>query len=54
MKKIFSLKLANELMRKGNKVVDIEINTKNPKLKVFLFEDTDKLRNDMTSITKRA
>jgi hypothetical protein len=43
MKKIFKLWLANELVNRGLKVVKYEVNTDNPKLKVFVFEDTKEL-----------
>ncbi|MFA6708401.1 MAG: DUF5659 domain-containing protein [Fusobacterium sp.] len=52
IKKIFSLKLANELMRKGFDIVGYEINLKNPILKVFHFEATKELSEAMTEITK--
>lgn len=41
---VFSLKIANELVRRGFKIVDTGINTENPKLKVFYFEDTKAFR----------
>ena len=42
--KIFSLKLANELVDKGFVLLGTGINIKFPKYKVFYFEDTPELR----------
>lgn len=52
IKKIFSLKVANHLIKMGNEIIDYEINLQNPKFKIFIFKKTDKLINDLTEFTK--
>jgi hypothetical protein len=42
--KIFTKKLANILCKKGFILLGVEVNNKKPWLYVYLFEDTDKLR----------
>lgn len=54
LKRIFTLKLADELVKRGNEIVDYEINTKNPKLKVFIFEDNERLQKDISEINNTA
>ncbi|MGL5961605.1 MAG: DUF5659 domain-containing protein [Cetobacterium sp.] len=51
--KIFSLKLANCLVKEGFEIIDYEINTKNPRLKVFVFKDSDEFRNTITKLTSK-
>ena len=46
IKKVFSLNKALQLKTMGNFWLFTEPNYKNPKLKVFIFENTDKLNND--------
>lgn len=41
---IYSLRLANELMKHGFQIIGTNINANNPKLKVFYFENTPELR----------
>lgn len=43
-----SLDLANWLCRRGFKILKVEDNVRNPKYKVFLFEDTKKIRDKVT------
>ncbi|MGL5646900.1 MAG: DUF5659 domain-containing protein [Clostridium sp.] len=43
MKRIFKMWLANELINRGFEIVKHEVYIKNPRLKVFLFEDTEEL-----------
>lgn len=50
MYKVFTLKLANELVKRNFEIKDWEINRNQPNLKVFLFEDTIKLRNEIIKI----
>ena len=49
--KVFTKKLANALCKKGYKVVGTAINNEKPWLNVFLFEDSEKLRQDINEIT---
>lgn len=51
--RVFSLKVANGLLKKGHKVVDVEINIKNPLLKVFVFEKTEKFEQDLAVVQGR-
>lgn len=44
--------IARTLLQKGNLIIDIKPNKDNPKETVFVFQDTEKLRNDLTTITK--
>ena len=48
--KIFSKRVAIELLNKGNKILYTEDNKKYPKLKVFCFIETNKLRKDFNNI----
>lgn len=47
--KIFTKKLANLLCQQGFQVVGTEINNKKPWLYVYLFEDSDELREAVKS-----
>lgn len=49
---IQSLNMANWLCSNGHKILKVEDSTKNPSLKVFLFEDTTALRNTMKQFRK--
>lgn len=44
--------IARLLLHKGNPIIDIKPNKENPTETVFVFEDTEKLKNDLTAITK--
>lgn len=48
--KIFTLKLANKLVKMGFDIIDWEINTKKPDLKVFTFENSKELQDAITKI----
>ncbi len=45
--------IARQLLQKGNVIVDIKPNKNNKEQTVFVFEDTDKLHSDLTTITKK-
>ena len=47
---VFSLKLANKLVNKGFEILDTGVNVKNPKYRVFFFEDTEALRKAINEI----
>jgi hypothetical protein len=47
---VFSLRIANELVRRGFKIIETGINTENPKYKVFYFEDTEEFRAALNEI----
>lgn len=51
--RIYSLKLANELINKGYKLVKTEVNIKYPQYKVFLFEYTDELHKILENIKNK-
>lgn len=40
---VYSLRVANELIKRGYKLLDSAINIKYPKYKVFYFEDSAEL-----------
>lgn len=44
--------MANHLCRNGHKILKVEDSEKDPKLKVFFFEDTAILHNTMTKFRK--
>ena len=50
---IFSLKVANELVKRGFEVKDTQINIKYPEYKVFLFEESNEIRKALKEITQR-
>lgn len=50
-KKIFSLGLARELLKKGHQIKDIKIDYKYKK-QIYLFEWCEKLEKDFTEIKK--
>lgn len=43
--------IARKLLHMGNVVVDIKPNKEKLNESVFVFEDTEKLKNDLTAIT---
>lgn len=51
---VFSLRIANELVSKGFKVINTGINIKNPQYKVFFFEDTNELRAEIERLSAQA
>ncbi|MDF2883755.1 MAG: hypothetical protein K0R54_4319 [Clostridiaceae bacterium] len=53
IKKIFSKKIAMELVVKGNELLHTEQNFKYKNLSVFVFEETTKLLTDLTEITAK-
>ena len=50
IKKIFTLSKALELKKLGNDIIFTEPNYKNKKLKVFIFEYTEKFKQDWKNI----
>jgi len=44
--------IARTLLQKGNPIVDIKPNKDKPLETVFIFENNEKFKNDLTSITK--
>lgn len=44
--------IARMLLHKGNPIIDIKPNKNNLEQTVFVFQDTEKLRNDLTAITE--
>lgn len=47
---VFSLKIANELVKRGFEIVDTGINIDDPRYKVFYFEDTIDFRKAFKEI----
>ena len=50
---VYSLRVANELVKMGFKVINSGINIKYPTYKVFYFEDTEALRSAITKINSK-
>lgn len=53
VKKIFKKDIACELIALDNKLQYLEANSDKPKFSVFVFVKTDKLMQDLTTITNR-
>jgi hypothetical protein len=51
-KVILKPSIARTLLHKGNVIIDIKPNKDKPQETVFVFEDTQKLREDLTAITR--
>jgi hypothetical protein len=49
---IINPSIARQLLHKGNPIYDIKPKKENKNETVFVFEDTDKLKNDLTAISK--
>lgn len=47
---IFSLRIANELAKRGFAIQGTGVNIKNPKYCVFYFEDTEELRAELNKL----
>ena len=45
--------IARTLLQKGNPIIDIKPNKDKPLESVFIFENTEKLRNDLTAVLKQ-
>ena len=45
--------IARQLLQKGNPIVDIKGNRTSPRETVFIFENTEKFREDLTSISSK-
>lgn len=50
---VFSLRIANVLVRQGFEIIGSGVNAKNPKMSVFYFEDTPKFREALESLTTK-
>lgn len=53
LKKIFSLRIATELIKKGYEIVDYKPNLKNPKLKVFIFRVEKDFEKDLSELLNK-
>ena len=51
-KVIYNPSIARQLLHKGNPIIDIKPDKKNKLQTNFIFECTDKLLDDLSSITK--
>lgn len=51
-KVIIKPSIARTLLHMNNLIIDIKPNKNKPLETVFVFEDTEKLRNDLSSISK--
>lgn len=50
---IFNGFLAKQLLTMGNPIIDLEKNHKLKNASVFIFEDTEKLKNDLVTLTAK-
>ena len=51
--RIYSRRIALELRRKGFKIIGTDINENFPQYDVYLFEDTNQLREELTKLSKK-
>lgn len=49
---IFKPQLARKLLKLGNNIYDIKADKNNSDRTIFIFKNTEKIRKDMTTITK--
>ena len=47
---VYTLRVANELVKRGYEIVDTGINIQKPQYKVFYFEDSEELRAEIAKI----
>ena len=50
---VHSQKMAGWLMLRGNKLITVAVNKRRPNYLIYVFNDTDKLRNDMSDYAVR-
>lgn len=48
---VYRLSVADELVSMGYEVIGLGVNIRNPKYKVFFFEDTEELRAAVAKVT---
>lgn len=53
VKKIFSLRIATELMKKGYQIIDYKPNLNNPRLKVFIFKVEGNFKKDLNKLINK-
>lgn len=53
IKKVFSSKIANELINQGFHMIGVEPNMKKPQFNVFLFENTPELQEAFDKIISK-
>ena len=51
-KEVYKKSIAMQLKELGNPIYDAKANLKNPKMVIYIFEETDKLREDFDKIQK--
>jgi hypothetical protein len=51
-KSIFTAGVARYLLKLGNPIYDIKADKKNKDKTIFIFEETEKFKNDMASVEK--
>lgn len=51
MKKIYNRRIAMALRQMGNPLIDCEINKNKEGFLIYLFADTPKLRDDLTTLS---
>lgn len=50
---VYSLRIANELVKKGYEIIETNINIQNPKYRVFFFEDTPEIRAEIANLARK-
>lgn len=50
---VFALRVANGLIEQGFELLGTSVDLKNPKFKVFLFEDTAELRDAVWELSRK-
>lgn len=53
VKKIFTKRIACELIKNGHELIRVEDNLKHKHLKVFVFEKTNDLLKDLTMLSNK-
>jgi hypothetical protein len=51
-KSIFTAGVARYLLKLGNPIYDIKADKKNKNKTIFIFEETEKFKNDMASVER--
>ena len=53
-RKVFKATIAESLLKKGFPILEVKMNYNNPKLKVFLFEDTPEFELELNKLVALA
>lgn len=50
---VYSLRIANELVKMGYEIIETNINIQNPQYRVFFFEDTPEIRAEIAKLARK-